>query len=65
MYNLVYTGEGYDLNRIVTQCALGDLFLLIVACVLLILIFIWCKNANDSEATREKYIEQIKRQKRD
>lgn len=65
MYNLVYTDEGYDLNRMVTQCKLGDLFLLIVACVLLILIFIWCKNANDSEATREKYIEQIKRQKRD
>lgn len=64
VYNLVYINGRYDLNCLVTDYTLGDLFLLVVACVLLILIFLWCKNANNSIATREKYIEQIKQQKK-
>jgi len=61
-YNLVCTGEGYDLNLLVKNCTLGDVFLLVAALGLLVLMFFWCKNANDSIATREKYIRQIKLQ---
>lgn len=60
-YVMVSTGEGYDLNRLITHYTLGDIFLIAVAFGLWILIFFWCKNANDSMATREKYIEQIQR----
>lgn len=62
VYSLVYTSEGYDLNRLITHWTFWDILLLTIACVLLILIVIWCKNANDSEATRAKYIEQIRQQ---
>lgn len=60
-YNIISIESGVDLNRWISNTTFFDWLLGLAAVVLFVVMIFWCKNANDSMYTRDKYIEQIKK----